>query len=252
MQHAARCQITVCLTATHFKQTTSAKRKPVTTDSHQFTVQATLCFSVIRLRRTTLPFCPRQNKRWTLTNHCGQARCEPHRARTAPVERCSIRSEVANSSFSTTAHSGSCQDSEEDDYIVFTGIPTTGFGEQSTRAASRQYKPRRLPLVHRLNLSTLASLRFRIQLAGMFLVYLHPYSEYIFERFWKKKKKNSRLSRILQKGTDCARHVWKHPVEEVLTGSGWGGDEECVCAITSYPPTTLSKREFRTLGWLMM
>lgn len=74
-------------------------------------------------------------------------------------------------------------------------------------------------------------------------------------------KNDSHLSRILQKGNDCAIHVWKHPLEEALTGSGggwWRGgccelSPKCVCAITpSYPPTTLSKREFRTLVWLMM
>lgn len=36
-------------------------------------------------------------------------------------------------------------------------------------------------------------------------------------------KNDSHLSRILQKGNDCAIHVRKHPLEEALTGSGGVG-----------------------------
>lgn len=129
---AEQCQITVRLTTGHFKQAKTVKRKPVTKNPHEFTVQATFCVSVIRLLRTTLPLFPRENKQSTLTNHFGQAGCEPYKGLTAPVERGHIQSEVANTSSSTTLHFKKCQDLGEDDYIVLKGIPTTDFGEQST------------------------------------------------------------------------------------------------------------------------
>lgn len=132
------------------------------------------------------------------------------------MERGHIQSEVANTSSSTTLHFRSCQDLGEDDYIVLKG--TTDFGEQSTRAASRQDKlHRRLPLIY-LTLHHYCCASNWPACCCCFFSSLAWSTDWV----WNKCSTCSHLSRILQKATGCAIYVWKHALEEALKGSRGG------------------------------
>ena len=147
---------------------------------------------------------------------------------------------------------------------MLSGIPTTDFGEQSTRAASCQDKlHRRLPLIYGLGCPTAASSLLRIKLVASVVFSLSLFRVQIEFGI------NTFLVHICPgycKRTLVVQYELGNTLLEALKGNREGkflfGDcvhalccelSECIGVITSsYTHSLLSQREFRMFSCLMM
>lgn len=199
-------------------------------------VQATFHVSVIHLIHTNLPhaFFPEKNKQSTLTNHFGQ----PSVNLTKPNSSCGERPRpIWNYPHQLFNHIALRQLSGlgEQDYIVLSGIPTTDFGEQSTRAASRQDKLHRLlPLIYGLSYPT--PLLLCIKLVAPLVSSLASVGVHIGLGI------NALLVHICPGYCKRTFAIWvrKHTLQEALKGNRGRNAYLGTCIGVFYPPPPLS------------